>query len=97
MLITLKNFGTTLVSRPSGSEAFKALQPLLSEMKSDEPIELDFAGVVTFTPSWGDEVLTPLEKTYGDRLTLIHTNESVAIRFTIEFLERIGNITFTKK
>ena len=35
-----------------------------------ENIEIDFEGVNTFTPSWGDEFLTPLQNKYQKRLFL---------------------------
>ena len=73
MNIELKKFGTTLLSRQTGREAFLALQPFLKDVKEDEVIEVDFDGVLTFSPSWGDEFLTPLLKIYGDRLILKNT------------------------
>ena len=54
MYISLKKFGTTLVSRPAGKEAYLAFQPLLKEVKNDEKIEIDFEGIVVLTPSWAD-------------------------------------------
>ena len=64
MNIELKKFGTTLISRQTGREAFSALQPFLSGVKDDEVIKVDFDGILTFSPSWGDEFLTPLLNTY---------------------------------
>ena len=40
----------------------------------DEIIEVNFDGVLTFSPSWGDEFLTPLLNTYEDRLILKNTS-----------------------
>ncbi len=88
----LKNFGTTLVSRQSGSEAWKALQPMLSELEAAELLEVDFSGVITFTPSWGDEVLTPLAKTYGQRMRILDLSQNPAIEFTLRFLERTSGV-----
>ena len=39
MKIELKKFGTTLISRQNGSEAFKAFQSTLRDLKSDENLE----------------------------------------------------------
>ena len=74
MLIKLNKFGTTLVSRPAGKEAYLAFQPTLRECKEDEAIEVDFEGVEVLTPSWADEFLTPLFSSYGSRVCLKNTN-----------------------
>ena len=60
MIIELKKFGTTLISRQTGREAFSALQAILRDVKKSENIEIDFDGVLTFSPSWGAEFLMPL-------------------------------------
>ena len=93
MIIQVKKFGTTLVSRPSGKEAWLAFQPVLSEVSENEEISVDFADVVVLTPSWADEFLTPLQKKFGDRLALKHvSNPSVSL--TISTLERINGAKF---
>lgn len=84
MIIALKKFGTTLVSRPSGKEAWLAFQPVLSEVSEDEEIVVDFDGVIVLTPSWADEFLTPLYKRYGNRVNLRNMdNPSVAATLAI--------------
>jgi hypothetical protein len=89
MNLSLKKFGTTLTSRQSGREAFAAIQPVLGEMSASEPLVIDFDGVVTFSPSWADEVITPLQRRFQERLTLApSTNPSVAA--TLELLKSIG-------
>ena len=86
MIIELKKFGTTLLSRQTGKEAALACQPLLKDVKECETVEVDFDGVLTFSPSWGDEFLTPLLSTYGDRLILKNTNNP-SVKATIEILQ----------
>ena len=86
MHITLKKFGTTLVSRPDGKEAFLAFQPSLRKMSDQEKIEVDFDGVVVLTPSWADEFLTPLLDQYPGRVTL-HNTENSSVKATLEILE----------
>ena len=88
MIIELKKFGTTLLSRQTGREAFSALQSLLRDVKENENIEIDFDGVLTFSPSWGDEFLTPLLNTYGDRLILKNT-ANLSVQATLETLQEI--------
>ena len=54
MKVKLEKFGTTLISRELGSEAFKAFQPKLVALPPDEELEIDFSGVLTLSPSWAD-------------------------------------------
>lgn len=93
MKIDLKKFGTTLTSRQAGKEALLAFQPSLSEIGAREPIELDFGGVVTFSPSWGDEFLTPLQKKFGKRLTLKNTGNP-SVQATLKLLGQIHAVKF---
>ena len=86
MIIQLKKFGTTLISRQTGKEAFLAFQPALKDVKEGEVVEIDFIGVSTFSPSWGDEFLTPLLDKYGEKLMLKSTNNP-SVKVTIEMLE----------
>jgi len=95
MMIELKKFGTTLISRQTGREAFSALQPLLRDVKTGESIEINFDGVLTFSPSWGDEFLTPLLNTYGDKLVLKNTSNP-SVQATMEILEKTTGKIFVK-
>ena len=67
MIIYLKKFGTTLNSRQFGREAVAAFKSSLDNLKKNEDIIVDFEGVITFTPSWGDEFLSFLYNNYGVR------------------------------
>jgi|SRR3989344_4208882 len=96
MKIEFKKFGTTLTSRQAGKEAFAAFQPSLSEIKTGEKVEVDFAGVITFSPSWGDEFLTALSKVYGDSLVLLNTGANPSIKATLEILEQISKTPFKR-
>ena len=96
MKIEIKKFGTTLISRQTGREAFLALQPFLKDVKDNEKIEVDFDGVLTFSPSWGDEFLTPLLNTYGERMILKNTS-NLSVQATLEMLEKITGKNFIKK
>ncbi len=78
MIIKLNKFGTILVSRPAGREAYLAFQPSLRQCKDEELIEIDFGGVEVLTPSWADEFLTPLFNSFKNRVSLKNTtNPSV--------------------
>jgi len=84
MIIQLKKFGTTLVSRPSGKEAWLAFQPVLNETSLNEEIIVDFADVVVLTPSWLDEFLTPLYKRFQEKVKLLNIdNPSVKASLAI--------------
>lgn len=95
MVIELKKFGTTLLSRQTGREAFSALQPLLKDVKENENLEIDFDGVLTFSPSWGDEFLTPLINTYGERLILKNTSNP-SVQATLDILQETIGKNFSK-
>ena len=86
MILELKKFGTTLISRQTGREAALASQSILRDVGDSEMVEVDFDGVLTFSPSWGDEFLTSLLNTYGDRLVLRNT-DNPSVRVTLEILQ----------
>lgn len=88
MIIYLKKFGTTLNGRQFGRESFAAFRPSLKDIKKDEKIVVDFEGVVTFTPSWGDEFLSPLFREFGKRVILKNT-ENLSVQATLKMLEKI--------
>ena len=95
MKIELKKFGTTLISRQAGREAFSALQPSLNDVGAAEKVEINFDGVLTFSPSWGDEFLTPLVNSFGDRLVLFST-DNPSVKATIELLEETNGKIFVR-
>jgi len=75
-----------LISRQNGREAFAVLKPQISAIQKSGDLELDFEGVVTFSPSWGDEFITPLFKQFGERLSLLNT-ENPSVKATLELLK----------
>ncbi len=96
MIITLKKFGTTLTSRQLGKEALAAFKPNLSNISDDELVEIDFEGVTTFSPSWGDEFLSPLLEQYGERLVLVNT-DNPSVKATLELLRNLEGKNFKIK
>ena len=76
MIINVKKFGTTLVSRPSGKEAWLAFQPTLNSVQRGEEVTVDFSGVEVLTPSWADEFLTPLYSRFPGSVKLINTDNA---------------------
>lgn len=80
MKIKLSNYGEMLISRPAGREAFLSAEAyLLSALKKDEPIEVDFDGVDVMGPSWADEFITRLKEKYGSRVTLLKSDNPSVI------------------
>ncbi|MBU2472822.1 STAS-like domain-containing protein [Patescibacteria group bacterium] len=96
MTIYLKKFGTTLNSRQFGREALAAFKSSLKDIKKDEKVIVDFEGVITFTPSWGDEFLGFLYKEYKGRLILKNT-ENPSVQASLEMLEEVYKDQFVIK
>jgi len=93
MVIQLKKFGTTLTSRSFGQEAFSAFKPSLQDVADDESIIVDFNGVNTFSPSWGDEFISPLMEIYKERF-LIKKTKNPSVIETLLLLEEIHGFSF---
>jgi len=94
MIIQLKKFGTTLVSRPAGKEALLAFEPTLNQLDENEDLIIDFTGVMVLSPSWADEFLTPLNDRYGKRMQL-HDTENLSVKETLlilpQFKDKFSN------
>lgn len=87
MIIEVRKFGTTLVSRPSGKEAWLAFQPVLRDVPDTEDVVVDFEGVRVLAPSWADEFLTPLRSRFNGKVTFINT-DNASIQATLEILDK---------
>ena len=87
MNIELKKFGTMLVSRPGGREAWLAAQAyVLPQQATQEEIVVDFQGVDVLSPSWADEFISKLvERFGGDRVQFVHT-ENASVKATLKTL-----------
>ncbi|MDO8474376.1 MAG: DUF4325 domain-containing protein [bacterium] len=86
MIIKLSKFGTTLVSRQAGREAWAAFQPALQSVGLKENIEVSFDEVLTLSPSWADEFITLLKKEYGSRVVL-RASGNPSVKATLDILE----------
>ena len=93
MKLKLEKFGKTLISRELGSEAFKALQPILRELPPNDELEIDFSGVLTLSPSWGDEFLSPLLNQLGDRLVIL-PSDNLSVQATLKTLQEVNERKF---
>jgi|SRR3989344_2230495 len=94
MKIELKKFGNILISRQAGREALAALQSSLKPMSPDENVEVDFEGVITFSPSWGDEFLSPLKKQFGDKFVLTNIANNPSVIESLKIIERAIGVSF---
>jgi hypothetical protein len=95
MIIQLNKFGTTLVSRQTGKEAYSAFLPELENVKNDEAIEIDFTGVVTLSPSWGDEFIATIAERFGkDRVSLLNAKSNPSVALTLQLLGKIKGDIF---
>ena len=84
MLIDVRKFGESLLSRPAEREAVLALQAnVLRDLKEGEAIELDFGKVLVLTPSWGDEFITLLREQYEGRVKVIPT-DNLSVQLTLK-------------
>ncbi|MDA1060989.1 MAG: DUF4325 domain-containing protein [bacterium] len=88
MKIELKKFGNILTSRQLGKEAYLAFKPNMRNVGKSEEIEVDFSGVDVFSPSWGDEFLTPLIEEFGQNVVLSNTDNS-SVKATLELLTEL--------
>lgn len=79
MKIAVKKFGNLLISRPAGREAALVMLESFKPTTPSEPIELDFADVLSVGPSWLDEVLTGLKHEYGNRVVVLPTSNPSVI------------------
>jgi hypothetical protein len=88
MLIQLKKFGTVLTSRQAGKEAFFAFLPYFDKLKEQEEIKIDFQGIIAFSPSWGDEFLSPLVLKYKNQIKLENI-DNPSVKATLSLLKDI--------
>ena len=70
-----------------------ASQSLFAGVNESESIEIDFDGVFTFSPSWGDEFLTPLAARYKERVFFKNTRNS-SVQATLKLLKTVSGLTF---
>ena len=96
MKLQLIKFGKTLISRELGSEALKAFQPTLREFSKNEELEIDFSGVLTLSPSWADEFLSPLLNQLNDRFIIL-PSDNLSVLATLRILQEANKRSFNIK
>lgn len=91
MLIELKKFGEVLTSRPSGREAYLAMEAYTFKgLNKDELIKIDFSGVKVLAPSWADEVITKIAEKFKN-VKLLNTENS-SVQATLDTLRKYSGV-----
>lgn len=91
MRIELKKFGEILISRPAGREAYLAMSAYTTkDIDENEIIEIDFSGIKVLTPSWADEIVTPLVKKFKN-VKLLNT-ENATVQATLKTLREYSDL-----
>ena len=85
------DYNGTLNSKES-KEKWKAF----CELPKDENLEIDFRGVLTLSPSWADEFLSPLLNELGDRLALL-PSDNLSVHATLKILAEVNKRPFKIK
>lgn len=87
MKIKLVKFGTMLISRPSGREAYLTAKAYLLKGRP-KTIEIDFDGIKVLTPSWIDEFLTSLKKEYPQSKIIILKSDNPSVSASLKILSK---------
>ncbi len=91
MKLEIKKFGTYLISRPEGRDAFLVIKNQFIPLNTLDNIQLDFAGVEVMTPSWLDEVVTGLAQVYGKShiqyLNTLNASVKMSLETVLESLD----------
>ena len=93
MNIELIKFGSDLHGRPSGKDAFDSIALRLQDVRSGEQVFVDFKDVRSFSTSWLDEMLTPLQDKFGDRLRLKNVT-NLSAKLSLQTLKEVGGKKF---
>lgn len=86
MKIDISKFGTTLISRPAGREAYLSARAYSIPKEGDESIELDFSKINVLTPSWADEFVSGLKNDFGSARIKIIEGDNLSVKTTFETL-----------
>ncbi|OGN00183.1 MAG: hypothetical protein A3B91_03845 [Candidatus Yanofskybacteria bacterium RIFCSPHIGHO2_02_FULL_41_29] len=93
MIIEFIKFGEDLHGRPQGKDAYDSIIARLGDIRSDEEIIVDFKGLKSCSTSWLDEVLTPLQNRFGDRLVLRNVT-NLSAKLSLDVLRDVGGKKF---
>ena len=88
MEIKVSDFGDILMSRPAGREAFlMAKAYVFKDIKTGEPIVLDFDNVKVLAPSWADEFVSGIQRDYVNEVQFINL-ENPSVKASLKTILR---------
>ena len=92
--VFLKTYGTVLVGRSEGTEAFVALEKNMQDIPDDEVLFFDFSDITTFAPGWCDEFFGEATIKYPGRIVI---DESIneGLKKPFEVITKARKIAFT--
>ena len=79
MRVDVSKFGTLLVSRPAGHEAFLAFCSGYKLNDPKEPIELDFTHVNVLAPSWADEFISNIKSKFTNPVVCLPSSNASVV------------------
>lgn len=87
MKVEIRKFGTLLISRPSGREAFLAFKAYQGPKAKGEMIELDFSGIDVLAPSWLDEFISGLKEAFPSNKIIYLPSKNASVIQSIKTVE----------
>jgi len=84
MIIQVKKFGTTLISRPEGRDAALVLKNQFLVNDKSKEITFDFSDIFLCTPSWLDEFLIEAIQKYGKENVKFANTTNSSVKASIE-------------
>lgn len=87
MKIELKKFGTMLISRPAGKDAFLSFKAYQIPPSMLETIELDFTGVQVLAPSWLDEFVSGIRESFPENKVVYLPTKNASVIQSIKTIE----------
>lgn len=86
MKLELKKFGNILSSRPAGKDGWLSARAyLFDKLGPKEKIEVDFSDVSVLSPSWAEEFLSQLKKTYAERVIFL-PSDNPSVKASLEII-----------
>lgn len=86
MIIQIKKFGDTLISRPEGRDAALVIRNQFLTNNKENQVTLDFEGVKIMTPSWLDEILQEIFKTYKNNHVKYKNTSNSSVKASLEII-----------
>jgi len=86
MIIQIKKFGDTLISRPEGRDAALVIRNNFLIKNNEDQVTLDFEGVKIMTPSWLDEILQEIFKTYAKDCVKYTNTSNSSVKASLDII-----------